>query len=493
MVKESRKGIFNPFKAMAGKIKDGDRVIWIVFTLLVLISLVAIFSSTSTMAIKQHVSRMDIFVSQLWTVLAGLVLVLVINIIPSVKLFREFSRLGFLLSLFLLLMLVCKVKIGNFIHVEEQHEAIRSIKIAGVSLAVYEVVKVAMVMYLSWAVHQYEGGHFPFTEWLSGRWPKYLGWLRSPVAMRWVYIFGPMLLVSALILVGSSGSAVLCFSVMMVTVIVAGMKWKHIFQALGVALGCAALAVGLHIVTSSAFIPRMRTVFTRLNVELPYPDPEVRESQRKAIAKKSAPLEELEPGTEEFKEWADAVRQPRTAKLAVVQGGRLIVGKGPGQSTQKYVCPIMFEDYMFSFIVEEYGLVGAALILILYLSLFARGMILVHNSDYRFAKGCIGGLVFLITGQAMFHILVNCDIGLVTGQTLPLISHGRCSFLCFCIAFGVILSISVKVNKKVKMQQAQEAKILEMDDIRAGVSMVEDMEEELWDSENGDINDNRRI
>jgi cell division protein FtsW len=73
----------------------------------------------------------------------------------------------------------------------------------------------------------------------------------------------------------------------------------------------------------------------------------------------------------------------------------------------------------------------------------------------EFAKFALGGLSLLITGQAFMHILVNVDIGPMTGQTLPLISHGASAFLAFCIAFGIILSISRMAKKK--METIEEA------------------------------------
>ena len=88
------------------------------------------------------------------------------------------------------------------------------------------------------------------------------------------------------------------------------------------------------------------------------------------------------------------MKQPISAKVAVSEGG--IIGKGPGGSTQRYVVPIMFEDYMFSFIVEEYGIIGALIVILLYGSLLARGTILVRNSTNCFTKTAIAGLVVMI-------------------------------------------------------------------------------------------------
>ena len=155
-------------------------------------------------------------------------------------------------------------------------------------------------------------------------------------------------------------------------------------------------------------------------------------------------------------EWFDVrndIRQPYTALLAVRQGK--LVGKGSGNSTQKYIVTHIYSDYVFSLIVEEYGLLGGVFIMFLYLSLLARGATIARNCANPFAKYAVGGLSLLITAQAMMHIMVNLDVGFRTGQTLPLISDGRFAFIMFCIAFGIILSISKSAVKEVQSTEEQ--------------------------------------
>jgi cell division protein FtsW len=105
---------------------------------------------------------------------------------------------------------------------------------------------------------------------------------------------------------------------------------------------------------------------------------------------------------------------------------------------------------MYSFLIEEYGLIGGIFVLILYVSLLARSSIVARMCNNDFEKYAIGGLAVLISGQAFLHILVNVDIGPMTGQTLPLISHGSSAFLVFCVAFGIMLSISRLAKKKIE-------------------------------------------
>ena len=147
-----------------------------------------------------------------------------------------------------------------------------------------------------------------------------------------------------------------------------------------------------------------------------------------------------------------------------------------GNSTQKYYVPLIYSDYMFSFIIEEFGLIGGIIIMLLYLSLIARCSTIISLCSNEFAKTAIGGLAFLITGQAFLHILVNADIIPMTGQTLPLLSDGASAFLMFCLAFGIILSISKMANKK--MKKVEEAQLTSIDDIRETITQLEQIDDE---------------
>jgi cell division protein FtsW len=117
----------------------------------------------------------------------------------------------------------------------------------------------------------------------------------------------------------------------------------------------------------------------------------------------------------------------------------------------------VYSDYVYCLIVEEYGLIGGLFVIFLYISLLARGATISRNCHDLFAKLAVGGLSFLITTQAMMHIMVNLDIGFRTGQTLPLISDGRFAFIMFCIAFGVILSLSKSADQGVESEEQTQA------------------------------------
>lgn len=434
----------SPIDSMIQNIKLGDRVIWIVVVVLMMFSLVAIFSSTSLLAIQEKISRTTIFFGQLKIVGLGVVILVLASAIPNIKFFRRISRWGFIFSLLLLTILDLHLNIGGFIRVKCINGAYRSIQFGGFSVQVFEVVKVAMVMYLAWAVQTYENGRFVLANNLAREYPKYLGWMNEPKAQLWIFVFLPMLLTVVMILPGSTGSALLCGIVMFATIMIGGIKFKDLLRPLTIGIVGLGLCVGIHLLSGGKFVPRLATAISRLDGD-----------------EKKINADSLKVGSTEFYDYLDKIRQPEAAEIAIVEGGRKVFGKGPGKSTQKYVVAVMFEDYMFSLIIEEYGLIVGFLVILMYMSLFARGTLIVHNCNNRYAKCCVGGLVFLITFQALFHVLVNCNIGILTGQTLPLVSHGRCSFLCFCVAFGVILSISKMANSKIHQQMLQEQKNIE--------------------------------
>ncbi|MGN0190490.1 MAG: FtsW/RodA/SpoVE family cell cycle protein, partial [Candidatus Cryptobacteroides sp.] len=150
------------------------------------------------------------------------------------------------------------------------------------------------------------------------------------------------------------------------------------------------------------------------------------------------------------------IQQPYSAKIAIHEGG--LFKKGVGGSTQKYVVPVMYGDFIYCYILEETGLFGGVVIILLYLSLIARGVLITRNCPDIFARTSVAGLIILITSQAFMHIAINLDMGPLTGQTLPIISHGASAFLCFCLAFGVILSMS-KMSWEATSQEERQADI----------------------------------
>ena len=421
---------------------EGDRIIWIIVFAIIMFSIVGMASSTSLLAKLNSASRFDYAIQQVYISFGGLVLIWLICKFGRVGILKFLSRLGFIGSALLLILLDSHFQGIPFLTPVETQPGSgtwRTIIMFGVPVMVYEVVKVAMVMYLAWALQTLKQKETQLADKLAA-----FGWLRflsTEEGKVMFYVGVPMVIVFLLELAGSNSSAIFLGLVMGFTVIVGKMKFKYIFHLILAGVIALGLVFGMQKITGWKFLTRVTTAISRVSDF--HGDP-VKE------------LHKHEPGTLAFQRILDSSKQVTSAKVAVSTGG--LLGKGPGKSTQRYIVSVMYEDYMFSFIIEEYGLLGGMLILMLYGTLLARGSIIVRNCDTVFARCTVAGLVALISCQALLHILVNVDLIPMTGQNLPMISHGNSSFLCFCIAFGVILSISRMAKKKIARETANEMK-----------------------------------
>jgi len=133
--------------------------------------------------------------------------------------------------------------------------------------------------------------------------------------------------------------------------------------------------------------------------------------------------------------------QVENAKIAIATGG--LTGKGPGKSVQKNFLPQSSSDFIFAIIVEEYGLIGACVVLLAYFMLTFRLYVATKRAGTVFGKLLVVGVGFPIVCQAVINMLVATNLGPVTGQTLPLISSGGTSIWMTCLAIGMVLSVTV--------------------------------------------------
>lgn len=132
--------------------------------------------------------------------------------------------------------------------------------------------------------------------------------------------------------------------------------------------------------------------------------------------------------------------QAKHARIAVATGG--IFGKGPGNSDQRNILPHPYSDFVYAIVIEEYGMVGGVLVVILYLLLLHRGMKAAYNSERAFGGLLSAGLSFDLVCQAMVNMGVVVGLGPITGQPLPLISMGGTAMIFTGISVGIILSVS---------------------------------------------------
>lgn len=438
---------------------EGDKVILIIILLLILISFLAIFSSTPLLPAQS--SRLATMKDHGLVVFLGIAVMFVLYHF-NIKWIKKLSQWGFLLSFSMLVLLLMKIDWG-FIRTQTINGALRNFIVGGYQIHVFEVVKVAMVLYLSWAMTAIDEDKAAMKE---GRKSETLGianWLGTHPSLafmkktswkRIIYVYLPSIIICLLIFSGSGSSAIFVGAILIAAMLIGGVPFKEL--AIAGLIGIAGLGsmLAIHKISDGQLVKRAGTILSRMKADYD--------------------MDRLEGlSGDNFYNMLDTLRQPVSAKIAVHEGR--LLGKGIGNSTQKYKVDNIYGDYMYSFIIEEYGMAGGILVLILYISLLARSVIISRMSDDLFARLAVGALAILITGQAFMHIMVNVDIGPMTGQTLPLISHGASAFLVFCAAFGIILCISRKARKKI--QSAEEMTENSRNDIEANMVAAEKIKE----------------
>lgn len=415
----------------------GDKVIFLIALFLMLISVISVFSSTPLLARERGTDRMLIMVDQLKAVALGFGIIFVLYYFGRMEWYRALSKWGFTVSFGILVILVFRLNLG-FIRASSINGAWRILSVAGKQIHVYEFVKVFMIMYLGWALDTFKNHGFKLLPLLSGLSPR-LAFLQKDIWQKIAYIYFPIASTTLMIMMGSNSSALFIGGIMILMILVGGIDKKDVFSMFAVLLigvGCMYGAYKMGWLKNS----RIGTAISRIT-----------QNDEDTLDK----MVRSPRGSKDWNDARDELQQPVGALLAIKEGG--LLGKGIGNSTQKYAVPVIFGDYMFSFIVEETGLWGAALLILLYFSLLARGTLVAKNCDKYYDKMIVTGLTILVTGQAFMHMAVNVHLPFIpqTGQTLPLVSHGTNSLLVFSMVFGILLSISKDARENLARREEE--------------------------------------
>jgi cell division protein FtsW len=221
----------------------------------------------------------------------------------------------------------------------------------------------------------------------------------------------PVLIVCFLILPANFSTAAILFSTSLVLMFIGRVSLKHIFSMIGI--GILIMVIMVLIAKSyPSLLPRVDTWISRVE----------------SFGDKD--------GEDNY--------QVEQAKIAIAKGG--IFGLMPGNSEQRNFLPHPYSDFIFAIIVEEYGLLGGALIVFLYLILLFRAVKIVTKCPRNFGAFLTIGVAFSLVFQAMINMAVAVHLLPVTGQTLPLISMGGTSLWFTSISIGIILSVSKEIE-----------------------------------------------
>ena len=402
----------------------GDKVLWICVLIFAMISVLAVFSSSSFIANRHDMPKTAIFFSQLRFVALGFFTLFLFYLIPM----RFYRRAAFAVFLITVVGLVAAMLFG-----EEINGAKRSFSLFGFTVQPLEFAKIGLILYLAKALELWQDS--------LGTLKDYLLKLLLPIG------------VTCLFVLPNSASTVLLFGLLSFLVMFfMGVKPKFLLLTIGAAIAAIAL---LLLVYNVAFagkvhepgekVGKVESFFNRIGT-----------AQQRILNFASGTKVDDESASEtlskeELEKIRDTKRQSMNAKIAISQGG--LIGKGPGKSTQRYSLSMAFSDFIFAFIVEEYGLLGGGVVILLYIIVLFRCIRMTRKCSTAFSEALILGLAWLIALQAMLHIFVNVGLLPVTGHTLPLISHGGTAYLVLSGAMGMILSVSRHLEKKEELEK----------------------------------------
>lgn len=378
---------------LASKLFKGDRVIWVIFMFLCLISVVEVFSATSTIAYK-NANHWAPIVRHATFLLGGFVLVLLLHNIPC-KFFPVFT----LLLPVSVLMLIVTPFVG--VNANDAH---RWLELFGVQFQPSEFAKLASIVYIAFLLSR----RGKFTE-----------------NQIFKYILIGVGTTCVLILPENFSTAFMLFGICFLMMFIGQLPFVKLAKLGGVLLLALVLFILLLRFTPEGvtkFLPdRFATWQARLERFFEPHDSDVDENGIYRIT--------------------DDNYQVSHAKIAIARGG--ILGQMPGHGQQRDFLPQAYSDFIYAIIIEELGIVGGVVVLLLYIMLLVRvGMIARRCDTKLFPKFLVLGCGLLIVVQALANMAVAVNLIPVTGQPLPLVSRGGTSTVISCIYFGIILSVS---------------------------------------------------
>ena len=373
----------------------GDRVIWGVIFALSMFSLLAVYSSTGTLAYKYQGGNTAYYIIKHFVLLmVGLGIIYITHLIPY-KFYSRLSQLFLYLAIFLLAI--------TLIMGTSLNQATRWLTLPGLGLTIQtsDFAKLALIMYIA--------------RILSLRQHK-IDDINGIV----VSLIIPVVAVCGLIMPANLSTAVILFATSFILMFIGRVKMRYLMLVAGIGIFIITLLIASIVFTGSQ--GRVGTWQNR--------------------------IESFVSGDSEDN------YQVEQSKIAIATGGFL--GKGPGNSTQRNFLPHPYSDFIYAIIIEEYGFLGGLIILILYLFLLYRAGVIVRKSNRTFAAFLAIGLTISLTFQAIINMGVAVHLFPVTGQTLPLVSMGGSSILFTGVAFGIILSVSRGVEKSLELETESE-------------------------------------
>ena len=402
-----------------GNIFKGDKVIWIVFFMLCMISLVEVFSASSNLTYKSNNFIMPIMKHAIMLAVGGFIAVVITNI-PC----RYFK----LATPFLILISVATLLWVLFAG-ESINGANRVIEIAGQTFQPSEIAKGTIILSEAQILSAMQ------TERGADRKAfKYI----LVIALPMIFLIG----------LENLSTALLLFASMFLLMFIGRVPWIQLGKLAGICVGLALMGILLiEIVGDDTKVEDSKLTKVE-KVEKP-------KKERGAIEKMfhradtwKARINKFTDDTEVAPQDYDLDKDAQVAHANIAIVSSNVIGKGPGNSVERDFLAQAFSDFIYAIIIEEMGLFGAALVVFLYIVLLFRTARIANRCDNNFPAFLCMGLALMLVIQASANMLVAVGIVPVTGQPLPLISKGGTSTIINCAYIGAILSVSRTAKKK---------------------------------------------
>ena len=367
----------------------GDKVIWAVVILLSILSILAVYSSTGTLAYKERGGNTEYFlIKHGGILLLGLFLMYIAHLVK----YTYYSRIAQILLLITYPLLILTLFLGTNLN-----EASRWLTIPGIGMTFQtsDLAKLALIMYIARLLAKKQEEIKDFKS-------------------AFIPIMLPVLIISALILPGNLSTCMMVMMTSLILMFIGRVNTKYLLGFVGT--GIAMISVFIIIALNSPNKGRVGTWMNRVD--------------------------------NFFNPSQDDNYQVEQAKIAIATGG--ILGKLPGNSTQRNFLPHPYSDFIFAIILEEYGLVGGFLVMLLYLILLYRSVHIATKCERIFPALLVTGCALMLVFQALVNMAVAVNLMPVTGQPLPLVSMGGTSLWFTSISIGIILSVSRSIESEIE-------------------------------------------
>ncbi len=367
----------------------GDHVIWGVVLVLSFISMLAVYSSTGSLAYRMEKNASYYMIKQVMVLALGLLIIYWVHRINYAK----FAKVAVILYLLSLPLLVYTLFFGTSLN-----EGSRWIRLPVINLTFQtsDLAKLALFMFLARSLSIKQADI-------------------KDLRKGFVPVLLPVLFTCALIAPANLSTALMLGATCSILFFIGRVRVVHLL--LLVVVGFIGLSV--------LFTVSKLTGFGRANTW----------EQR---------IHDFFGGKKKEGKQED-VYQVQQAKIAIANGG--VTGRGPGRSQQKNFLPHPYSDFIFSIIIEEYGLIGGSVVVMLYLLFLWRSIVIFRRCPFAFGAFLAVGLSITLVFQAMLNMAVNVHLVPVTGLTLPMVSMGGSSIWFTSIAIGIILSVSKYVDE----------------------------------------------